>query len=57
MIDLIKKLANDNFNEIVDIRRHLHKHPELSFQEHNTSKYLKHIKVLYPFNISYELIS
>ena len=43
MIALIKKIADDNFNEVVAIRRHLHKHPELSFQEHNTSKYLKSI--------------
>ena len=31
------------FNEIVDIRRHLHQHPELSFEEVETSKYIKSI--------------
>ena len=29
------------FDTVVDIRRHLHRHPELSFQEHNTIDYLE----------------
>jgi amidohydrolase len=28
------------FNEVVSVRRHLHKHPELSFQEYQTSRYI-----------------
>lgn len=28
------------FSEIVEWRRHLHQHPELSFKEHNTAKYV-----------------
>ncbi|MFH2144282.1 MAG: M20 family metallopeptidase [Bacteroidota bacterium] len=36
----INQLASDNFNEIIEIRRHLHKFPELSFHESETSKYL-----------------
>ncbi|MEE2954361.1 MAG: M20 family metallopeptidase [Bacteroidota bacterium] len=39
----IKELAKEYFNEIVQIRRYLHKHPELSFQEENTSKYIQKI--------------
>lgn len=52
MIELIKKLSEENFNEILAIRRHLHKHPELSFQEFNTSKYLK--SILDTWNIDYK---
>ncbi len=51
MIELIKKLSEEYFNEIVDIRRHIHKHPELSFQEFNTSKYIK--SILDQWNIEY----
>lgn len=38
--DKIKKLAQEYAGEIVEIRRHLHAHPELSFQEFNTAKYI-----------------
>lgn len=38
--DRIKKLALDYADEIVTIRRHLHAHPELSFEEHRTSAYV-----------------
>ena len=38
--DLIKKITEQNFNEIVSIRRYLHMNPELSFQEFETSKYV-----------------
>ncbi len=41
MIDQIKKLAIIYFDEIVEIRRYLHQHPELSFHEHKTSAYIK----------------
>lgn len=37
----ISALAKNNFEEIQGIRRHLHQNPELSFQEHETSKYLQ----------------
>ncbi len=36
----IKRIANDNASKIVDIRHHLHSHPELSFQEFETAKYV-----------------
>ncbi|GAB4252446.1 MAG: M20 family metallopeptidase [Vicingaceae bacterium] len=48
----IKSLAADFYEEIVDIRRHLHQNPELSFQEYNTSKYI--CSVLDAMNISYK---
>jgi amidohydrolase len=37
----ILEKAEYYFNTVVDIRRHLHRHPELSFQEHNTIDYLE----------------
>ena len=37
----IKKLANSIFAEVVSNRRHLHAHPELSFEEFNTSAFVK----------------
>ncbi len=43
MIDRIKQLAEKNFNDIVAIRRYIHQHPELSFNEHQTSAYIKSI--------------
>ncbi|MGC9345112.1 MAG: M20 metallopeptidase family protein, partial [Bacteroidales bacterium] len=36
----INKLAEIYFQEIVSIRRHLHKYPELSFQEEKTSEFI-----------------
>jgi len=45
LIKSIKKETNSLFNELVDIRRHLHMHPELSFEEVNTSAFVKeHLK-------------
>ena len=38
--DQIKDLAERYFEEVRDVRRHLHMHPELSFEEHQTSAYL-----------------
>jgi amidohydrolase len=38
--DKIKALAKDHFNDNVKTRRYLHKNPELSFVEHNTSKFI-----------------
>lgn len=36
----IKKLASSYFQKTVEIRRHLHAYPELSFEEYNTAKYV-----------------
>jgi amidohydrolase len=43
MIEQIKEMATGAFDEIVEIRRHIHQYPELSFQEHKTSAYIKSI--------------
>jgi len=42
--DQINKLITPAFiNEIVSIRRQLHKHPELSFGEHQTSEFIRNL--------------
>lgn len=37
----IKQLAQENFEEIRACRRHIHQHPELSFQEFETAKFIQ----------------
>lgn len=49
--DKIKLLADKYFQQVIEIRRHLHMHPELSFQEHETSKYIT--QLLDSWNIKY----
>lgn len=39
--DKIKALAKDFKSDIIALRRHLHAHPELSFQEHQTSAFVE----------------
>ncbi len=53
--DKIKTLANEYFDEVVEIRRHIHKYPELSFKEKNTSKYVQELLTRYgiPFKAGY----
>ncbi|PIQ47866.1 MAG: N-acyl-L-amino acid amidohydrolase [Cytophagales bacterium CG12_big_fil_rev_8_21_14_0_65_40_12] len=36
----VKKLASEFSEDTIGIRRHLHAHPELSFQEYETAKYV-----------------
>ncbi|MCD6019336.1 MAG: N-acyl-L-amino acid amidohydrolase [Bacteroidetes bacterium] len=50
-VDRIKQLAQDYFDEVVSYRRQLHMHPELSFQEFETSTYVS--SVLKRYNISH----
>lgn len=38
--EAIKKLAEEQFPKTLEIRRHIHQHPELSFKEIETSKYV-----------------
>lgn len=40
IISIIKEKATLYKNEVVAIRRHLHQHPELSFEEYNTSAFI-----------------
>jgi amidohydrolase len=41
--DQIKAVAEEIFDDVVNFRRHIHIHPELSFQEYNTSAFIKSI--------------
>ncbi len=40
LTELIKQKAKQHFSYLVDVRRHLHAHPELSFKEIETSRYI-----------------
>lgn len=40
LIDKIKDNVRLGFDEIVQLRKHLHKNPELSFQEYETSRFI-----------------
>lgn len=40
MIDTIKKLAHEYYEEVKEIRQHLHQNPELSMQEFETAKFI-----------------
>jgi amidohydrolase len=48
----IKQIASAIFSDIIDIRRHIHAHPELSFEEFETSAYI--CQVLDQWGISYK---
>lgn len=43
MIEKIKEKVEEIYDDIVSIRRHMHKYPEISFNEFKTSLYIKSI--------------
>lgn len=43
ILEFIKERSKAIHQELIDIRNHLHKYPELSFEEFNTSIYIKSI--------------
>lgn len=49
--ETIQNLADELFPEILEIRRFIHQHPELSFHEHKTAEYI--CEVLGKENIAY----
>ncbi len=49
--DRIKELSKNIQQQVVAHRQYLHANPELSFQEHNTSSYVK--KTLDELGVSY----
>jgi len=53
--DKIKKLAADYADEFINIRHHLHAHPELSYKEFETSKFIQ--KKLTDFGIENKVIA
>ncbi len=53
MLEKIKALAKKYAPEFIDVRRHLHAHPELSYQEFETSKFIQ--GKLKEFGISFEI--
>ena len=52
MIEEITRLANEFYPEVREIREHLHRYPELSFQEHETMKFV--CSKLEEYGIEYE---
>ncbi|MFB1052200.1 M20 family metallopeptidase [Paraliobacillus sp. JSM ZJ581] len=40
MWEQVNAMLDQSFDEIVQVRRHLHQHPELSFQEKKTAEYI-----------------
>ena len=52
MKEQIQNLSEEFFDEIVSVRRHLHMNPELSFEEYETSKYIK--QLLLSWKIDYK---
>ncbi|MEO5967255.1 MAG: M20/M25/M40 family metallo-hydrolase [Ferruginibacter sp.] len=55
MLEIIRKLAGDYRNEIVEYRNHIHANPELSFVEYETSAYIQ--KLLKSFNIQFQVMA
>ena len=48
----IKEITKSIFKDVINMRRHIHQNPELSFQEKETSKYI--CSILDKHDISYE---
>jgi len=55
MIEKLKQLVSSVKDEAILNRRHLHRFPELSFQEYETSRYIK--KVLQSYGIAFEEVA
>ena len=43
MIEKVRNIAKKHVLEVINIRKHLHANPELSFKEYETSKYIQSI--------------
>ncbi len=51
----IQQLAAEYADEFIEVRKHLHQHPELSFKEFETSKYIQQQLAL--MKIPYEVLA
>ena len=51
----IKELAAKYSGEFINVRHHLHSHPELSFKEYETSKFVQ--QKLHDWNIKYQVMA
>ncbi|MFD1552750.1 amidohydrolase [Putridiphycobacter roseus] len=52
--EIIQKQLNDLHQEVITIREHIHKNPELSFEEYETSKFIQ--SKLAEFGIHFQVI-
>jgi amidohydrolase len=52
LISKIKKIAKEQKSNVIEIRRHLHQYPELSFQEYETMKFVS--KILTELDIEHQ---
>ena len=52
LLERIKSLSEEYSQEVIDARRHLHEHPELSYQEYNTVRFVA--EKLQSFGISFK---
>src|SRR5262249_10834650 len=55
LIEKIKALSSEYAPEFISIRHHLHAHPELSYQEFETSQFIQ--KKLAEFGIPFEIMA
>lgn len=55
MLQKIKSLAKEYAPEFIHIRRHLHAHPELSYEEYKTSEFIQ--AKLWEWGIPYEVMA
>lgn len=53
MLDKIKELARSYASEFINIRNHIHAHPELSYEEYETSRFIQ--DKLRSWNIPFEV--
>ena len=53
---LLNKLADKYLDEVIGIRRHLHAHPELSFEEEKTSAYIRDLLDQWQVEYSYPFV-
>ena len=53
LLQKIKELSSAYANEFIEVRHYLHAHPELSFQEYETSKFIQ--QKLKEYDISFEI--